>query len=1120
MFIPSGITPMTFYEQHKNEFTHARMTFVNSNIVFDDDDFESEGIEIRQYMNSTTDLTFGTASCVEVDIHLFRSSVTDTLTWSEEFLLEFGFDVSGGTIWFPIGYFTGSKPTRTQTNVIHFVAYDRMTKFDVLADDFIDSLDFQAENLLGGMTIYDLKDANHWGTWSGNVYKYSGMVFTPIIEDGIVTGINVNGDSGDYIPTMKMDYVNVDHTKKYYLFGCPQDTGNEYCFGSAVDALGDLIYGKHDKGYGTVVDGSQITTSNISYRIQAKGVVDNVVFRPHIQTSPLQDTSLLGIYKTLCAYIGIEIETGDEIAANMAHTFTKCPISKGCTCRDILAKIAEAAGCYAVITREGKVKMVWYADHTEDFSLKRDDIYAVDVAEVDWLYNASLRKKWIDLESEKWQDLENLTWQELEGYYSPTKVNAVKFVFSDEDVGITVPNNLSTANVYTIVNNPFLYGATTQETTGYLTNLYNRLQAFGVYVPVSTECIGNVFVEPGDIIKLEFEDSSVGRYPVFNRTIHYNGALTCVYETTGNLDREPVSNNTKIQMVAGGKIHILRNTVDELYSEINDPVTGLSTKFSQTDGEILQTAIATKAAVYYSNTQPTGTAQIPLAKNDLWIDTAHGNKLYSYTGSAWVDASYVDPDMTKVFYSSSAPTTGVRTGDMWIDTANNNEMKRYNGSTWDDASYDDPDKAKVFYSSSAPATGMRANDLWIDTDDNNKMYRYSGSAWEDASYDDTSKARIFVQNTAPTGSQADPLRDGDLWADTASDYKLYSYDLTNTQWVEASPDKYTIQSGVAITANGVEITGGKYVKIMSGGVFEVDSTNFKVQSQNNLMQTGDWRMTDDGFAGVWKDKFNSDRCISIRKEVNAQTMPADLDACTCGVFMYSMNSGSTSSPQLAENEQFWITLAYPNTLGVSQTIVRYRNGYFRFMIKKAPAYFWYDNGGITYQQYLISTVFYCQSIGYAQSGFVIETGFFKNMYIDTLEPYTTDDMSLNYPSTSTARGHCGTSTHKWAYIYGYYIYYNTLTQLSSRNVKHDIKALPSVGEKIDKLQPVNFVYNDDKEEKQRTGLVYEDVVEVMPEICSEEEGQKSINYIELIPMLLKEVQDLRKRVAELEAKVK
>lgn len=1070
MYIPSGITPMTFYEQHKNEFTHARITFTNSNIVFEDDDFESEGIEIRQYMNSATDLTFGTASCVEVEIHMFRSSVTDTLKWSEEFLLEFGFDVTNGTIWLPIGYFTGSKPTRTQVDVIQFMAYDRMTKFDILADDFIDSLDFTSSK------------------------------------------------------------------------------------------------------------------------------------------------TLTQIYSALCTYVGVTSESGNEIAANMAHSYSKCPVGKGCSCRDILAKIAEAAGCYAIITREGKVKMVWYTDHTEDFVLKRDDIYAVDVAEIDWLYNASLRKKWIDLETERWKDLESLTWKELEGYYSPTKVNAVKFVYSDEDIGITVPNDLATTNIYTIVNNPFLYGSTTQETTGYLTNLYNRLQAFGIYVPVSVECIGNMFVEPGDIIKLEFEDNSVGRYPVFNRTIHYNGALTCVYETTGNLDREPVSEANKQKMEAGGKIHILRKTVDELYSEIYDPQTGLATKFSQTDGQILQTAVATKAAVYYSNTQPTGTQQIPLAKNDLWIDTAHNNKLYSYTGSAWVDASYENPDMTKVFYSSTTPTTGVRTGDLWINTANNNEMKRYNGSTWDDASYDDPDKtkvfysgtapstgirtgdlwintsnnnemkryngsswddasyddpdkAKVFYSASAPATGMRANDLWIDTDDNNKMYRYngstwddasyenpdnakvfysstapstgmkandlwidtgdnnklyrySGSAWEDASYDDTSKARIFVQNSAPTGSQADPLRDGDLWADTANDYKLYSYDLTNTQWVEASPDKYTIQSGVAITANGVEITGGKYVKIMSGGVFEVDSTNFKVQSQNNLMQTGDWRMTDDGFAGVWKDKFNSDRCISIRKEVNAQTMPSDLDACTCGVFMYSINSGSTSNPQLAENEQFWITLAYPNTLGISQTIVRYRNGYFRFMIKKAPAYFWYDNGGVTYQQYLISTVFHCQSIGYAASGFIIETGFFKNMYVDTIEPYTTDDVSTNYQSVSTARGHLGTNTHKWAYIYGYYIYYNTLTQQSSRDVKHDIKALPSVGEKIDKLQPVNFVYNDDENEKQRTGLIYEDVVEVMPEICSDDEGQKSINYIELIPMLLKEVQELRKRVAELEAKVK
>lgn len=976
MITPTGSTPMEYYEAHRGKFAHAKITFINSNVVFEDDEFESNGIIIKQYMNSAVDLTFGTASCVEAEIYLFRSDKTDVMNWSDEFLLQFGYDDGeGGIDWFDIGYFTGSKPDRTKTDVICFIAYDRMTKFDVLADDFIDSLDFTSAK------------------------------------------------------------------------------------------------------------------------------------------------TLTQIYSALCTYVGVSSVSGDEIAANMAHSFSKCPVSHGFSCRDILAKIAEAAGCYAIITPSGNVKMVWYSDHTEDFSLSRDDIFSVDMSEVDWLYDASLRKKWIDLETEKWKDLENLTWKELEGYYSPTKVNAVKFVYSDEDVGITVPNSLSTVNVYTIINNPFLYGSTPNETTGYITNLYNRLNAFGVYVPATLDCVGNLFVETGDIIRLEFDTDSFGKFPVFNRTIRYNGNIDCSYETTGNLDRLPISSEDKKVMEANGKIHILRNTVNELYSEINDPVTGLSTKFSQTDGQILQTAIATKSAVYYSNTEPTGTVQVPLAENDLWIDTAHGNKLYRYTGSAWVDASYVDPDMTKVFYSSSTPTTGVRTGDLWINTANNNEMKRYNGSTWDDASYDDPDKAKVFYSASAPATGMRTNDLWIDTDDNNKLYRYDGSLWSDASYDDTSKARIFVQNSAPTGTQSNPLRDGDLWADTANDYKLYSYDLVNTQWVEASPDKYTIQSGVAITANGVEITGGKYVKIMSGGIFEVDSTNFKVQSQNNLMQTGDWRMTNDGFAGIWKDSNNNNRVVSIRKNINNNTLPDDIKACSGGALMYSIPTGSN-----ADVETFYLTLVYPNVnMSVSRPNVSiWRNGYFTFKILRSAVYYWLVQGGGTMPtEWSVEKVFHCDSIGSPdKNGGRVYSGFFENLYIENIEPYTlTEAEGVNYPQTSVTKGHVGTSTHWFAYAYLYYIYYNTMTQMSSKDIKHNINELPSVGEKLDKLEPVTFVYNNDPEEKTRHGLIYEDTVDVMPEICANNEGQKSINYIELIPMLLKEVQDLRKRVAELEAKL-
>ena len=113
-------------------------------------------------------------------------------------------------------------------------------------------------------------------------------------------------------------------------------------------------------------------------------------------------------------------------------------------------------------------------------------------------------------------------------------------------------------------------------------------------------------------------------------------------------------------------------------------------------------------------------------------------------------------------------------------------------------------------------------------------------------------------------------------------------------------------------------------------------------------------------------------------------------------------------------------------------------------------------------------------------------------------------------------GMLGNSTYNWQEIWGKYIIYDTLEQSSSRDVKNNILPMEGMGEKLDELQPVTFIYNNDPEERVRAGLIYEDTLPVMPEICTGNEANKAIRYIELIPMLLKEIQDLRKRVKSLE----
>lgn len=90
---------------------------------------------------------------------------------------------------------------------------------------------------------------------------------------------------------------------------------------------------------------------------------------------------------------------------------------------------------------------------------------------------------------------------------------------------------------------------------------------------------------------------------------------------------------------------------------------------------------------------------------------------------------------------------------------------------------------------------------------------------------------------------------------------------------------------------------------------------------------------------------------------------------------------------------------------------------------------------------------------------------------------------------------------------------------SSRMIKHDITSLPDMGDKIDLLQPVSFIYNDHPEEGIRYGLIHEDTVEIMPDICKFDKyqnGGRTVNYTDLIPVLIKEIQSLRKRVKQLE----
>ena len=89
---------------------------------------------------------------------------------------------------------------------------------------------------------------------------------------------------------------------------------------------------------------------------------------------------------------------------------------------------------------------------------------------------------------------------------------------------------------------------------------------------------------------------------------------------------------------------------------------------------------------------------------------------------------------------------------------------------------------------------------------------------------------------------------------------------------------------------------------------------------------------------------------------------------------------------------------------------------------------------------------------------------------------------------------------------------------SDARLKHDIVDAPEASSLIDAIKVRSFKWNADNSE-QRYGMVAQELLEVAPEAVSvpaDEEQMMGVDYSKLVPMLIKEIQSLRARVAQLE----
>lgn len=228
-------------------------------------------------------------------------------------------------------------------------------------------------------------------------------------------------------------------------------------------------------------------------------------------------TTVQDIYDDLCTFVGVTNVSGNELANIMSRSYAEAVFDMaGYTCRDILSWIAEACGCYAKINANGNVQMVWFTDHTSDVSIA--DSYEFDFDCADDTIDA------ID------------------------RLN-IKQVGSDADVDY--PDDTG-VNTYRIINNPFLSVSDASDVTTYIKPIYDRLDAFGVYLPSMVRCVGNWLVETGDIIEADINGNTVSM-PVFARTLVFNGNIEDTYEATGNKSRDVYASDSDKQKVLTAK---------------------------------------------------------------------------------------------------------------------------------------------------------------------------------------------------------------------------------------------------------------------------------------------------------------------------------------------------------------------------------------------------------------------------------------------------------------------------------------------------------------------------------------------------------------------------------------
>lgn len=257
---------------------------------------------------------------------------------------------------------------------------------------------------------------------------------------------------------------------------------------------------------------------------------------------------------SLCAFVGVTLGTATFLGSNTS--IPSAPIAgNGLTGKDVLGWIAESAGSYARMSREGELELVWFT--AQNVTLPRNKHFGDAPAE----------------------------------YITPA-ITALHVMVMNSDLGVVVPDEPGD-NEYQIMDNPLLYGSTEADIKPLLTPIYDRLAAFAAYAPNSVKAVCDWTLETGDIIQVTGGDGETRTLPIFRMVLRWaGGGARATYECTGGTGRKPATSAKRKEFALYRAYHKLEVDITGIHSEIGD-VKGNVANLEITAGQ-LQTAVAGK----------------------------------------------------------------------------------------------------------------------------------------------------------------------------------------------------------------------------------------------------------------------------------------------------------------------------------------------------------------------------------------------------------------------------------------------------------------------------------------------------------------------------------------------